>query len=85
MTITVPDKSRNVRIVSSAQEGVALTVGTEQVEFSSVKHLLSDKPLRRPNRTKPLYDEDKELQNELDAWEAASDEALEQCEDSLSE
>lgn len=46
--------------------GIAVTVGKAEipagptttsstmVPFGAVTHLLSDKPLRRPNRTKPL-------------------------------
>lgn len=36
--------------------GVAVyeTTGTSNPPFEQIKHLLSDRPLRRPNRTKPL-------------------------------
>lgn len=35
---------------------IALTDCSAVVPFERVKHLLSDKPLRRPNRTRPRGD-----------------------------
>ena len=33
---------------------VAVTAATITANFDAVKHLLSSKPMRRPNRTRPL-------------------------------
>lgn len=35
---------------------------TSMAPFSKMKHLLSDRPLRRPNRTRPIED----IENEID-------------------
>jgi len=54
--------------------------------FAAVKHLLIGSPApRRPNRNRPIHVTDPELREELDAWEAASDEALRALEDDLPE
>jgi hypothetical protein len=53
-TITAPGVSATVRgeeRVSESQTGVTVSA---MVELDKVEHLLSDKPLRRPNRTRPL-------------------------------
>ena len=56
------------------------------VPFEAIKHLLvGQRPPRRPNRNRPMHVNDPQLQKELDAWEAASDEALEAMEDDLPE
>ena len=45
--------------------------------FPAIKHLLIGQLApRRPNRTKPIAVDDPQLREELDAWEAASDEAF---------
>lgn len=47
------------------------------IPFPVVKHLLVGRPApRRPNRNRPIVVDDPLLRQELDAWEAASDEAL---------
>jgi len=56
------------------------------VPFEKVRHLLVKyPPPRRPNRNRPILQADSALQQELDAWEAASDETLGGFEDSLPE
>lgn len=56
------------------------------IPFAAVKHLLVGYPApRRPNRNRPINVADSELRRELDAWETASDEALEIFEDDLPE
>jgi hypothetical protein len=56
------------------------------VPFAEVKHLLASyPPPRRPNRNRPVNLPDPELRRELEAWEAASDEALQAMEDDLPE
>jgi len=54
--------------------------------FPLVRGILSQyPPPRRPNRNHPLFEVDRELREEMNAWEAASDEALEGFENSLPE
>ena len=54
--------------------------------FESVKHLLSRyPPPGRPNRNRPVHEVDLQLREELDAWEAASDETLDTFENGLPE
>jgi hypothetical protein len=56
------------------------------VPFAKVKHLLAKyPPPKRPNRNRPVNLVDPELRRELEAWEAASDEAFEIFEDDLPE
>lgn len=56
------------------------------VPFERVRHLLVRyPPPRRPNRNRPIQQADAALQQELDAWEAASDETLERFDDGLPE
>jgi hypothetical protein len=56
------------------------------VPFAKVKDLLSKYPApKRPNRNRPVNLTDPELRRELEAWEAASDEALQAMEDDLPE
>ena len=46
--------------------------------FDSIRQLLEQgRPPHRPNRSRPADEIDPELREELDAWDAASDEALE--------
>ena len=52
------------------------------VPFAKVKDLLASyPPPKRPNRNHPVGFGDPALRKELDAWEAASDEALRIVED----
>ena len=56
------------------------------VPFAEVRHLLVKyPPPRRPNRNRPVNLTDPELRRELEAWDAASDEALRAMEDDLPE
>jgi hypothetical protein len=56
------------------------------VPFPVVKHLLVGQPApRRPNRNRPILIDDPQLREELDAWEAASDEAFQGVEEGLVE
>jgi hypothetical protein len=56
------------------------------IPFPAVKHLLVGQPApRRPNRNRPIPADDPQLREELDAWEAASDEAYQAMEDDLVE
>jgi len=54
--------------------------------FRKVRELIAGYPApRRPNRSRPMHEPDLLLSEELAAWDAASDEALEGFEDSLPE
>jgi len=54
--------------------------------FEAIEHLLADSPPpRRPNRNRPTSVVDTELREELDAWDAASDEAFGRLETELPE
>ena len=56
------------------------------VPFKTIKHLLAGSPPpRRPNRNHPVGVVDSGLREELDAWDAASDEALNRLETELPE
>jgi len=56
------------------------------VPFSLVEHLLVGQPApRRPNRNRPILVNDPQLCEELNAWDAASDEAFEAMENDLPE
>jgi len=46
----------NVRMAERNGVAVATTGITIAVGFEKIKHLLCDRPLRRPNRTRPLSD-----------------------------
>lgn len=52
--IELPGESQSVTVTMPAGEDVPnTTVGSVVLPFDAVKSLLSSKPLRRPNRTKP--------------------------------
>ena len=54
--------------------------------FETIRHLLVESsPPRRPNRNRPVSIVDSALREELDAWDAASDEALRSLETDLPE
>ncbi len=54
-TKTIPGKFFGVKIEPVVQEKtVGPTGGTCAADFAVVKDLLSNKPLRRPNRTRPI-------------------------------
>jgi len=50
------DSSMLLRFGSAQRPGTskAITASTGILAFEKIKHLLSDKPLRRPNRAKPI-------------------------------
>ena len=71
-------------------QGVPDITGNRAVSFSAdfdaVKHLISECPPQpRPNRTIPIHDDERSLQEELSAWNAASDEAFESLNDGVAE
>jgi hypothetical protein len=52
---TIPGKAVFIKVSHPIVPGKApCTTSTILASFDSVKHLLSNKPLRRPNRTRPL-------------------------------
>jgi len=52
---TVPGKSISIKINQPVVAGqIPSTTATILASFRSVEHLLSAKPLRRPNRSHPL-------------------------------
>ena len=55
-TITLPGKPVSMAVRGSLPmtSRVPVTSGTSLCTFDAVKNLLSDKPLRRPNRTRPI-------------------------------
>ena len=54
-TVEAPGTSFTVRADTSPLDSVAIeTEFPALVDFNKVKHLLSGKPLRRPNRTRPI-------------------------------
>jgi hypothetical protein len=55
-TKTVPGKAFGVKIepIIPANAPYHVTSGTVVASFETVKHLLSNKPLGRPNRTRPI-------------------------------
>lgn len=59
-TITIPGKSFSFQLGSpqNATSRAVTTDFTGLANFDDVKHLLSDKPLRRPSRVRPLDESD---------------------------
>ena len=55
-TIEIPAKVHNMPVHAQAPmtSGTSLTTATKSLEYDKVKQLLSSKPLRRPNRRRPL-------------------------------
>jgi len=55
-TLTLPGKSISMMVKGSQPltSRAPVTSGTALSDFDAVKGLLSDKPLRRPNRTRPV-------------------------------
>jgi hypothetical protein len=55
-TIEIPAQAISISAQSRtpATGPVHLTVGTSKIGFEAAKHLLTGKPLRRPNRIRPL-------------------------------
>jgi hypothetical protein len=52
-TMTMPGKSLSIKSGSMPSTGANLTVGAVAVDFESVKHLMSKRPLRAPRRQTP--------------------------------
>lgn len=75
------NKSDRTFPVEKTSKNTAVTIS---MPFSEIKHLLEGYPSpQRPNRVSPIHSEDTMLQDEIDAWEAASDEAFESTESDL--
>lgn len=57
-TVTIPGIYFSMRTSVPVPPGsqVTTTAGTGHVNFQAVKKVLTNKPLRRPNRTKPIDD-----------------------------
>ncbi len=55
-TKTIPGKPFDVKVEPIVPTNAAdhLTSGTIAASFKTVENLLSSKPLRRPNRTRPI-------------------------------
>jgi hypothetical protein len=51
---TIPDRTLNLKIEIGGGAARSESAHTVVASFDSVKHLLSDKPLRRPPRSRPL-------------------------------
>ena len=71
----------------AADENIHIAVSCSPA-FDAVRSMLEEsRPPRRPNRNRPVVDVevDPGLRDELDAWDAASNEALERFEGRLSE
>ena len=65
------------------EEGQAVSL---LAPFQLVRGIISKyPPPRRPNRNRPIIEADPELREEINDWEAASDEAFEGFENSLPE
>jgi hypothetical protein len=52
--IEKPGETCRVEVQGKVMTAQAVTAGSYSADFYKVKHLLSDKPLRRPSRTRPL-------------------------------
>ncbi len=54
-TQTMPDQSLRLSIgMSCSRPDLPTTVGTRVIPFEIARRFLSDRPLRRPNRNRPL-------------------------------
>ncbi len=61
-------------------------VATFLASFAAIKHLLAGySPPARPKRNRPAVILDPQLREEIEAWEAASDQAFEKLENELPE
>lgn len=56
MSVGVPGTSISVSVTGAAVGVKHQTLASGTMAFDSAKHLLSDKPLRAPNRTRPIDD-----------------------------
>ena len=56
-TTSVPGESfaMEANIGAVSKQGLTVTAATGRPRFSTIRHLLSGKPLRRPNRAKPIH------------------------------
>ncbi len=79
MAVNVSD--RTFLEIEESSVDVAVSI---LIPFAEIKHLLEGHAApKRPNRASPIHSEESALQGELDAWEAASDEAFESAESDL--
>ena len=53
-TETRPGVTASLRVKTSPTGSTYETAGTGLLDHKAVEHLLSSRPLRRPNRTRPL-------------------------------
>ena len=51
---TMPDIASETRFHLAIPAGVSVSCGTFLATFDKIKHKLADKPLHRPNRTRPI-------------------------------
>jgi hypothetical protein len=80
--LAVSQSGRTFPEIEKRQPNEAISI---LIPFARVKHLLSQYPApKRPSRKQPIHNEDAVLLDELAAWDAASDEALESMEDESS-
>jgi hypothetical protein len=55
MSTTLPaDTTGEVILTVASPTGIAVSDGTFLADFTKIRHVLSDKPLHRPNRTRPI-------------------------------
>ncbi|HBO43969.1 MAG TPA: hypothetical protein DD670_08565 [Planctomycetaceae bacterium] len=81
--MAVGKSGRTFPEIEKEQASVAVSI---MMPFVKVKHLLAEyAPPRRPSRVRPAHTGEVTLKDELDAWEAASDDAFESMESDLSE
>lgn len=52
--VDIPGTAYFIELQSSQTPAQSRTIVTGKMQFDSIKHLLSSKPLRRPNRTRPI-------------------------------
>jgi len=75
--------TRPGQAIPPVKKNIAVTL---LVPFSRLKHLIIGNPqTARPNRNHPINVVDPQLSEEIAAWEAASDEALEKLEHEIPE
>ena len=54
--VTKPPEISQSMVVSQHESVESESVGTATFDFEAAKQLLSDKPLNRPNRSRPIHD-----------------------------
>lgn len=81
--LAVNKSGRTFPNVEQSQANQAVSI---LLPFAKIKHLLECFPApKRPSRIRPIHSNEAALRGELDAWEAASDEAFESMEGKLPE